>query len=76
MTAMPVSPCIGVCLIDPASGYCRGCLRSTAEIAAWYRAGSEEKRAILARLERRRAASGDGGVASEINTGPGSDRSR
>lgn len=53
----PVSPCIGVCLIDPLTRTCRGCLRTIAEIARWYEAGPEEKRAILARLaDRRRQA--------------------
>ena len=28
------SPCIGVCTLD-AAGYCVGCLRTGAEIAAW-----------------------------------------
>lgn len=51
---VPVSPCIGVCLIDPERGRCRGCLRTLAEIASWYRAGVAEKRAILARLDGRR----------------------
>jgi predicted Fe-S protein YdhL (DUF1289 family) len=50
----PVSPCVGICLLDPATGYCRGCLRSVAEIAGWYEASTAEKRAILARLDRRR----------------------
>ena len=50
----PVSPCIGVCLIDPASRTCRGCLRTIAEIARWYEASAAEKRAILARLAERR----------------------
>ena len=50
----PASPCVGICLLDPATGYCRGCLRSVAEIAAWYEAGAAEKRAILARLDQRR----------------------
>ncbi len=63
---IPLSPCIGICLVDPATGYCRGCLRSTAEIAAWYGAGLAEKRAMLARLERRR----------RLNTGRGLGRSR
>jgi predicted Fe-S protein YdhL (DUF1289 family) len=35
---------------------CRGCLRTIEEIAGWYTASSAEKRAILERLERRRAA--------------------
>jgi hypothetical protein len=50
----PVSPCVGICLVDPATGYCRGCLRNVAEIASWYEASDTEKRAILARLDQRR----------------------
>ena len=54
---MPASPCIGICLVDPANGRCRGCLRSIAEIAKWYAASAAEKRAMLAVLaERRRLA--------------------
>lgn len=54
----PPSPCIGVCLIDPATRRCRGCLRFIDEIAIWYRANAAEKRAILARIATRRAAEG------------------
>jgi uncharacterized protein len=50
----PESPCIGVCLIDPATGYCRGCLRSVTEIASWYEASAVDKHGILARLDQRR----------------------
>ena len=53
---IPVSPCIGVCIVDPATRTCRGCLRTIAEIARWYEADAEEKRAILARLSDRRHA--------------------
>ena len=52
--AAPASPCIGICLIDPASRRCRGCLRDIDEIATWYDASAAEKRAILARLAERR----------------------
>ena len=52
----PVSPCLGICLMDPHTKMCRGCLRTIEEIAAWYRADLAEKRAILARLAERRAA--------------------
>ena len=53
----PVSPCVGICLMDPTTRTCRGCLRTVEEIAAWYGATPAEKRAIIARLaERRRAA--------------------
>jgi predicted Fe-S protein YdhL (DUF1289 family) len=54
----PVSPCLGICLMDPRTRRCRGCLRTVEEIAAWYNAGNAEKRAILARLELRRREAG------------------
>ncbi|HEX6442689.1 MAG TPA: DUF1289 domain-containing protein [Stellaceae bacterium] len=50
----PVSPCLDICLMDPRTRMCRGCLRTVEEIAAWYNASHAEKRAILARLEQRR----------------------
>jgi predicted Fe-S protein YdhL (DUF1289 family) len=53
----PVSPCLGICLLDPATRMCRFCLRTIAEIAGWYSASPAEKRAILERLPPRRAAS-------------------
>jgi predicted Fe-S protein YdhL (DUF1289 family) len=52
----PVSPCLGICLMDPRTRTCRGCLRTIEEITGWYSASSAEKRAILKRLEERRAA--------------------
>ena len=30
-----ISPCVGVCSIDPQSDLCIGCLRTSAEIAMW-----------------------------------------
>lgn len=50
----PASPCVGVCLIDPATRRCRGCLRYIDEIVTWYGASAAEKHAILARLAERR----------------------
>jgi uncharacterized protein len=52
--APPASPCLGICLMDPATRMCRGCLRTVEEIRAWYEASAAEKWAILARLEARR----------------------
>lgn len=49
----PASPCVGICLIDPATRRCRGCLRYIDEIATWYGASPAEKHAILARLAER-----------------------
>jgi predicted Fe-S protein YdhL (DUF1289 family) len=54
LKAAPESPCVGICLLDPATGCCRGCLRTVKEIASWYEASAAEKRAILARLDQRR----------------------
>jgi predicted Fe-S protein YdhL (DUF1289 family) len=56
--AAPPSPCVGVCLMDPARRQCRGCLRTIEEIANWYLADAAEKRAILALLAARRDSGG------------------
>ena len=56
----PPSPCLGICLMDPRMRMCRGCLRTIDEIRAWYDASSADKRAILDRLVRRRAATAIG----------------
>lgn len=40
-----LTPCIGVCMLDPA-GYCDGCFRTGDEIAAWL-AMSETERSHL-----------------------------
>ena len=50
----PVSPCLGICLMDPRTRMCRGCLRTIEEIAGWYAASPAEKRAILRLLAARR----------------------
>ncbi|MET0193529.1 MAG: DUF1289 domain-containing protein [Hyphomicrobiaceae bacterium] len=48
------SPCIKVCVIDPATGLCAGCLRSRGEIAAWTAMTDTERRRIMAELPARR----------------------
>ena len=57
--AHPASPCLGICLMDPATRMCRGGLRTIDEIRAWYEASAAEKRAILARLDARRRENGN-----------------
>jgi len=42
--------------MDPRTRQCRGCLRTIEEIAAWYEASADEKRALLAVLAARRGA--------------------
>lgn len=49
------SPCVGVCLMDPASGWCQGCWRSLDEIARWSQADDGDKRAVWLAIERRQA---------------------
>lgn len=50
------SPCTKVCLIDEETGLCEGCGRTRAEIATWGRLGEDERRAIMAGLDRRMRA--------------------
>jgi uncharacterized protein len=49
------SPCIKVCVLDPASNHCVGCGRSLAEIERWSAFSPEERRRIMAELPSRRA---------------------
>lgn len=53
---LPPSPCLGICIMDPRTRQCRGCLRTVEEIARWYEATPAEKRALIAVLAERRAA--------------------
>jgi predicted Fe-S protein YdhL (DUF1289 family) len=48
------SPCVSVCRIDPATGWCEGCLRTIDEIAHWTVLDDDEKRAIWSDLDRRK----------------------
>jgi predicted Fe-S protein YdhL (DUF1289 family) len=50
------SPCINVCRMDAATGWCEGCQRTLAEIAAWSGLSDADKRAVWQELPRRREA--------------------
>jgi predicted Fe-S protein YdhL (DUF1289 family) len=50
------SPCVNICRMDAASGYCEGCRRSLEEIASWSAYSQAEKRAVLALLPARKKA--------------------
>ena len=52
MTPVP-SPCINLCEMDPASGFCRGCMRTIDEIVAWGQASEQAKRAIWEQIRAR-----------------------
>ena len=47
------TPCLRVCLLDPASGLCEGCGRTRDEIASWGRLSEGERLAIMASLDER-----------------------
>jgi hypothetical protein len=49
------SPCILVCSIDLATGYCFGCGRTRDEIGAWLTMTPETRRAVMAELPARLA---------------------
>ena len=53
------SPCTSVCTIDPATGWCAGCLRTIDEIAAWGSIDDSARREIWKRLPGRRQALAD-----------------
>lgn len=50
------SPCIDVCTMDAATGWCAGCFRTLDEIATWGALDDRAKRAVLAQLPARRTA--------------------
>jgi predicted Fe-S protein YdhL (DUF1289 family) len=54
------SPCVSICVMDEARGWCTGCQRTLDEIAAWSVLDDEEKRAVWAALPARRSLQGQG----------------
>jgi predicted Fe-S protein YdhL (DUF1289 family) len=51
------SPCISVCVMDRTTGLCRGCLRTLYYIGRGGAIDDDARRAIVAKLPSRRAAS-------------------
>jgi prolyl-tRNA editing enzyme YbaK/EbsC (Cys-tRNA(Pro) deacylase)/predicted Fe-S protein YdhL (DUF1289 family) len=50
------SPCISVCRMSEATGWCEGCFRTRDEIADWSGADDDRKRRIWRAIEQRMAA--------------------
>ena len=48
------SPCVSLCQMHAATGWCRGCLRTLGEIAGWGQLDDAGKRAVLQHLPARR----------------------
>jgi len=50
------SPCIDICKIDQATGFCKGCLRTKQEIKNWKGFSKSERRDITGMIAHRKAA--------------------
>ncbi|MGN6376860.1 MAG: DUF1289 domain-containing protein [Sphingomonas sp.] len=50
-----VSPCVNICRIDQATQRCRGCARTTEEIARWTAMSAGERDRVMAALPSRKA---------------------
>lgn len=61
------TPCIRICRIDPRTGLCSGCGRTTTEIVLWTSYSDDERLAIMAVLAARL---GDGTAAAVAGTEP------
>lgn len=53
--ALVFSPCVNICALDEASGWCIGCGRTGDEIACWSTVDDAGRQAILDRLPPRMA---------------------
>jgi len=49
------SPCVKICVIDPRSRLCTGCLRTIDEIGAWSRISPDDRRDIIQDLPNRKS---------------------
>lgn len=47
------SPCIGLCTMDSATGWCLGCGRTLDEIARWGSTDQADRDAVIAELPAR-----------------------
>ncbi len=52
-----ITPCINACILDPATGLCRGCGRSADEIAAWSTMNDTDRMRVMSELPQRMANS-------------------
>lgn len=50
------SPCVQICIVDPASRLCVGCGRTIDEITAWAAMAPDQRRTVMAALPARLAA--------------------
>lgn len=62
------SPCVKICVIEPESRLCTGCLRTIDEIGAWSRMTPEARKTVMADLPSRagKLAKRRGGRAARV----------
>lgn len=58
------SPCVSVCIMNPVTGLCEGCLRTLAEIGGWASLTDAERDAAMRRLASRRTDAADGAAGA------------
>ena len=56
MSVAVTSPCVSICKMDEATGWCEGCLRTLDEIALWSVLDDDDKRSVWSLLPQRLAA--------------------
>lgn len=61
------SPCNNVCVIDPHSGLCKGCLRTLEEIGGWGAMSDEERERVFSVLPERRKRSESAAAVQNVN---------
>jgi uncharacterized protein len=59
------SPCNKVCVMNEATGLCRGCYRTLDEIARWGTMSDDERAAVLAALQARHGDATNAPVSPE-----------
>ena len=47
------SPCVSICVMNPVTGWCEGCLRTLEEIGEWSRIDDAGKRQIWLKIGER-----------------------
>ena len=50
------SPCIGVCSMDNATGFCQGCYRTIEEIQNWWEMDQQQQQETVRKATLREAA--------------------
>jgi predicted Fe-S protein YdhL (DUF1289 family) len=47
------SPCVSICVVNPSTQLCEGCLRNIQEIAAWGQMPSAQQRGVWQKIQVR-----------------------